>query len=100
MSFEIDPSRVRGVWADGVGEGREQLAGSQGDRDTARGQSLEDLAGPMGAAADVLDGVTATALAVVDELGEAMLACLATYEATDGASASSFPALTMPGQVP
>lgn len=100
MTFEVQPEQVRSAWSQGAGRADGSLASSGGDRTTARGSDLEELTGALSAAADVLDGVTSTSLAVLDELHGALEASLTSYAQTDDAAALTFPVLTPPVEGP
>lgn len=92
----IESRAVRSAWSNGGAFALSALAGSTGDRVAARGTGLADLEPAATRAADLLDGLTRTAVELLEETEANVKECLRTYAATDGRSAAAFRAVEEP----
>ena len=97
MGITLQPDALRRAWrhgaaaADELDRARRHTAGAAG----GPGQ-LAGLADLLAESARDLDGALRVAGALVDEHGAGLAACVADFEATDGASAGRFHGL-VPG---
>jgi len=91
MDIQLQPDAVRRAWADGE-QAADELGRARGHVTAAAGPSeaLAGLASCLAGAARDLDGALAVAGAVVEEHGLGLVACLADFRASDGASAGHF----------
>ena len=90
MTLDLDPAAVRRSTAQVSNAGAELASARQ--RPTT-GADLGPLDACVSGAATDLDGVLSVAGAILEEFTTNVEACLATYAATDHASAGSFHAL-------
>jgi hypothetical protein len=90
MTIEVDPPAVHDAWSRGAEQGRQELVATRSDRLTAGRADLGELQDRLAGALETLEGVTTTALRLLDELHENVYACLADYRRTDGSAAGTF----------
>ena len=87
--MHLEPTLVRRAWAH-ADNADDELRHAHGRSGEAAGVGMADLAATLADAAADMRGVLEVASAVITEHGAAVEACIADFQATDGASAGEF----------